>query len=43
MAQNRLGKIVIGLLLMSALIAGITMYYLQRYAFYDEVPVEDGN
>lgn len=37
------GRIVIGLLLMIALIAGISMYYLQVYAFYDEIPLEDGN
>lgn len=28
---------------MFALAAGIAMYYLQVYAFYDEVPVEDGS
>lgn len=28
---------------MIALVAGFSMYYLQVYAFYDEVPVEDGN
>jgi hypothetical protein len=32
-----LGRIVIGALLMSGLIAGVAMYYLQVYAFYDEV------
>ncbi len=32
-----LGRIVIGVVLMSALIAGMAMYYLQVYAFYDEV------
>lgn len=28
---------------MFALVAGVAMYYLQVYAFYDEVPVSDGN
>ncbi len=38
-----LGRIIIGLLLMSALIAGAAMYYLQVYAFYDEVSAEVEN
>ena len=38
-----LGRIIIGLLLMSALIAGVAMYYLQIYAFYDEVSAEVEN
>ncbi|WP_242650469.1 DUF6446 family protein [Cognatiyoonia koreensis] len=28
---------------MSALVAGIAMYYLQVYAFYEEVPVDEEN
>lgn len=31
------GKIIGGILLASALIAGIAIYYLQIYAFYDEI------
>ncbi len=32
------GKILAGAIVLSALIAGIAIYYLQVYAFYDEVP-----
>lgn len=34
-----MGKVLAVFLLASAAIAGIAMYYLQVYAFYDEVPV----
>ncbi len=37
------GKILIVIIVITALIAGAGMYYLQVYAFYDEVTVEEVN
>jgi len=34
-----MGKVLVVFLVVSAAIAGVAMYYLQVYAFYDEVPV----
>lgn len=34
-------KILISALLLSALVAGVAIYYLQVYAFYEEVTLED--
>jgi len=33
-----MGKFLAGLLVLSAVIAGVSMYYLQVYAFYEDVP-----
>lgn len=35
-----MGRIVAGFLVLSGLVAGIAMYYLQVYAFYDEVSAD---
>lgn len=37
-----MGKVLVIFLLLSAAIAGVGMYYLQVYAFYDEVPARPG-
>ena len=37
------GKLAAGAIVISALVAGVAMYYLQVYAFYDEVKFEPGN
>jgi len=37
------GKLAAGFIVVSALTAGIAMYWLQVYAFYDEVVYEPGN
>ncbi len=34
-----MGKFLAAFLVVSAIVAGVGMYYLQVYAFYDEVPV----
>ena len=34
------GRIFVGFLVMSALIAGVALYYLQVYAYYDEISAE---
>ncbi|GAB1364350.1 DUF6446 family protein [Rhodobacter sp.] len=36
-------KLAAGAIVISALVAGVAMYYLQVYAFYDEVKFEPGN
>jgi hypothetical protein len=38
-----MGKVLTVFLLLSAALAGVGMYYLQVYAFYDEVPVSNTN
>lgn len=37
------GKLAAGAIVISAVVAGIAMYWLQVYAFYDEVVFEPGN
>ena len=34
-----MGKFLAGFIVITALVAGVSMYYLQVYAFYDEVPI----
>lgn len=36
-----MGKFLVSLLVVSAVLAGAAMYYLQVYAFYEEVPVSN--
>ena len=36
-----MGKFLVGLIVVSALVGGVAMYYLQVYAYYDEVQVAD--
>lgn len=35
-----IGKILAGLIVVSALVAGVGLYYLQVYAFYEEIPAD---
>ena len=34
-----MGKFLAGFIVITALVGGVSMYYLQVYAFYDEVPI----
>ncbi|EKE44750.1 signal transduction histidine kinase regulating citrate/malate metabolism [Oceaniovalibus guishaninsula JLT2003] len=38
-----LGKVIVGAIVLIALVGGAALYYLQVYAFYDEVPLQDGD
>lgn len=37
------GKIAAGVIVVTAIVAGVAMYWLQVYAYYDEVKFEPGN
>lgn len=38
-----MGKVLASFLVLSAIVAGVGMYYLQVYAFYEDVPVSNTN